>query len=166
MQIQFDRLNDVVLATETLPLGSFNMATIDCGTAGCMIGNYYAFLGRRGSRPRFGSDQMVQWLGIDKLEFNWLFAEWTYVTDEECDIRLATDWCRGLSAIGQMQEVTQQQAISRLRKFIAYKRRKHELIHDPKYGVKDTARHVEGNHNVVMLAKLEVVEAMALATAN
>ena len=56
-----------------------------------------------------------------------------------------------------LSAVSSERAIARLRKFIAYKRRKHDLIHDAKYGVSDKARRAEGNWNFVMLAKHEVV---------
>lgn len=160
MEPNFERLELVVKATETLPLGLFDMGTVfehqGCGTAGCMIGNYNALAGRIEQCFGLRDETHPDWdhFGVTAAEYCWLFSFGAFDADDGPP--LATDWCPrsedGDDDTDKMYLVTREQALSRLRKFIAYKRRKHELIHDRKYGVSEAARRAEGNRNFVMLA--------------
>lgn len=167
MTINFQRLNDVVKATELLPLGRFDMRAVhkenSCGTAGCMIGNYNAMVGRHpdefgycyGSWGWFAScGKWEDWkhFGISAAEYSWIFSVQAEIGKWE-------------SAPRDLSRVTREEALGRLRKFIAYKRRKHEMIYDPKYGVKESARRAEGNQCFVMLAVADAQTTVALATA-
>lgn len=156
MTIQFDKLNDVRRATELLSLGGFNMEEVVCGTAGCLIGNYNALVKR--DLYRFARGDWKHF-GITKSEYGWLF--------QDCAIPkvyLDTDWEN--KAGRNLRHVSRDEALARLLKFIAYKRRKHELIYDPKYGVRDEARHAEGDQMFAVLAVQDALAEMSLATAN
>jgi hypothetical protein len=142
--VNFVELERVCEATALLPAGDFNMANV-CGSACCMIGNYNAMVGRQtGTFGRFTQDW--QHFSISHREYFWLFGT------SGGGRRLATDWAR---LFADLDDVDRLQAIARLRKFIAYKRRKYELIHDDKFGVSLRSRTMEGNHNFAMLAKSE-----------
>lgn len=166
MSVDFDRLNDVVKATELLPLGRFDMGTVVCGTAGCMIGNYNALVSRRAETfgRRAGHMDWVNF-GITEYEYFWLFeAGANRLADEDrLIIDLASNW---VVKYNNLDDVPREAALARLRKFIAYKRRKHELIHDEKYGVRDEARRAEGNQLFAVLAVQDALAEMSLATAN
>jgi hypothetical protein len=159
MTVNFQELDRVVQATELLPLGGFDMEQVSCGTAGCMIGNYNALVGREPSA--FGSQVEVidgsriddwDYFGITNAEYGWLFNDAAIIVSNK-----SGNYTYWHSPVRTLANVTREQAIARLRKFIAYKRRKHELIHDVKYGVSDGARRAEGNYNFVMLAKADVL---------
>lgn len=151
--IQFQRLLDVCKATETLPIGGFDMGTINCGTVGCMIGNYNAMTGR--AKLRFGTrygrsvdDHDCAHFGITEREYKWLFDLGVY---RGCfEEVLKTNWS---GPDRDIANVTSAEALRRLRKFIYYKLHKHEMCYDEKYGVKESARRAEGNHCFAMRAK-------------
>lgn len=171
MTIQFQRLLDVCRATETLPLGGFDMDEIFCGTAGCMIGNYSALVGRKPGT--FGDVQkgVLDWehFGISQMEYTWLFDR-VCTRERSTYITLVTNWlalCNARSG-GKgycIRDIKQREALARLRKFIAYKRRKHAMIHDPKYGVRDEARHAEGNQLFAVLAVQDALQEASVAVA-
>lgn len=172
MAINFQRLMDVAKATELLPLGVFNMESVclmtypSCGTAGCMIGNYNAMVGRdrhvfsyaKGTIQFIAAGQCRDWehFGLTEAEYQWLFGVCAIVRNHDSNKR----W---LSPIRDLSSVTREQALSRLRTFIYYKLRKNEFIIDEKYGVREEARKAEGNHGFAARAVEESLRAAELA---
>ena len=139
-QPNFQRLSDVVKATEEVPLGGFSMAHValdkSCGTVGCMIGNYNKLVGRY--RYCFGpnaDEPDHEYFGITESEYAWLFCDGT-------EFKLATQWERYGRSLSM---VTREQAIARLLKFIAYK------LHKSECGgmTYEEMRRAEGDHHFV-----------------
>ena len=169
MRPNFQRLLDVIKATENLHTDHFCMLSVfsnqasgyieadpisgpACGTVGCMIGNYNVMTGREADRfgiswssKSEGEYSDADHFGITELEYDWLFAE-------------MAQFGRGWSTPERwLMDVTREQALSRLRKFIYYKMHKHEMCYDEKYGVREESRHAEGNHNFASRAKKEAI---------
>ena len=149
-KINFQALLDVVKATETQYTDIFDMGTVfsdshkRCGTAGCMIGNYN--LMKCISKTRFTEHSKE--FGITDHEFTWLFDMGVYLKytgDGSQPIRILFE--------RDLKEVTKEQALSRLRKFIYYKLHKQEMIYDDQGCVRESARRTEGDH---MIAKRAV----------
>lgn len=130
------RLLDVCRATEEQWLDEFNMdwvcrTDLICGTVGCMIGNYNAMVGRH---PGVFGWNVQDWIhfGITEAEYDWLFGPYAEIgkwTGKDRDL----------------EEVTKEQALNRLRKFIHYKLRKQQKT-------EEYMRRQEGNHGFVTLA--------------
>lgn len=179
MTIQFQRLLDVCRATEELPLGRFWMGAVicrnECGTAGCLIGNYNAMVGR--APGRFGtfevnlnSDVVLDKLpgdwehfGITTAEYDWLFNEGPVFNEAKTD-RRTYDTSYGweiYARAGDANLISRERTLTRLRKFIYYKLHKHEMIHDEKYGVREEARTKEGNHYFATRAVQEAASCAA-----
>jgi hypothetical protein len=161
MYPNFQRLLKVVQATEELPLGGFNMGCVvdACGTAGCLIGNYNALVGREPRTFRY-NDMVLACLctahapqdyihfGISKSEYAWLFDGGPQFRRR----KLSTNW-------SHVVEVTREQALRRLRKFLYYKLHKHELTYDEREGVSDRGRRAEGDQMFALRAVAAAVDA-------
>ncbi len=142
----FQELLDVVKATENLHTNLFRMSFVFepnhhcCGTAGCLIGNYNLMKGRE-DHPFGEASKDYLIFSITRAEYYWLFGANTVV---------------GKWFINRdLTNVTREQALSRLRKFIYYKLHKHEMCYDEKRGVSERSRTLEGNHGFVVRALAE-----------
>jgi len=139
----FQELLDVVKATENLHTDVFDMSEVfilgECGTAGCMIGNYNLMKNRR-VHTFLSGDQKA--FGITRQEYRWLFSDMANIGSWNTKHR-------------DLSAVTREQALARLRKFIYYKLHKHEMCYDEKRGVSERSRTLEGNHGFVTLALAE-----------
>lgn len=154
----FQRLLDVVRASEELPLGRFDMSVVHgdefrsgkhCGTVGCLIGQYNALAGRE--RSRFADNKGASdWdtFGITEDEYRWLFDAGVLLNRR---YTLQTVWCRCYS---NLRLVTREQALARLRKFIYYKLHKAEMT-------EEDARHKEGDHHFVQQAVASAEQPLA-----
>lgn len=149
--IEFSRLEDVVRATEEHRLPHFAMNHISiCGSSGCLIGNYQETAG--GRCCEFGDEA---WFGMSLAEYRWLFAAGAVIYRDGVytALFLRTDWT---TYKGSLKRVTREEALARLKKFLAYKRRKHAALYDERYGVAELARRQEGNWGFVQSVLDEV----------
>ena len=163
-KINFQALLDVVRATEIQYTDKFDMNCIFqmdygfCGTAGCMIGNYNLMKGLTGCLRSVTFSEHAKEFGVTKNEFDWLFDAGVFT--RVIDANGARDiWVRFRR---DLEEVTKEEALSRLRKFIYYKLHKQEMIYDDRGCVRESARQAEGNH---MFAKKAVESSKNLAMA-
>lgn len=162
-QIDIDSLFKMIRYAEETPDEDFSMNhwINECGTAGCMCGTF--LIREKRIRNDVNIEDQAMCLrnefGLSKFEFGFLFTSLSQVfnnaVDWDCDCEVCTK-VNGLP-VNKYNKVnglykrnafalTKQQAISRLRKFIAYKIRKSQLLNDPQ------ARLKEGNWNLVLEA--------------
>ena len=140
MKPNYDRLETVIEATEKETLSIFAMNLIYkkfdiCGTAGCLIGNYNEYMNR--DRQAFNkyiaiSGRLIKdWdhFAISEIAYDWLF-----------DIGMILRTSYSASKIRTLSTTTKEQALSRVRKFIEYFKRKDEIFADL-----ERARRQEGN---------------------
>jgi hypothetical protein len=158
MTINFQRLLDVVKATEIVPLGGFDMCCVNekysCRTVGCMIGNYNAMVGRDphcfGDRQNNEEQDDWDYFGITEDEYAWLFLG--------SPNHFYFDFDRPRPGLS---DITKDMALARLRKFIYYKLHKQEMIYDERGCVTERSRTQEGNHGFASRAKV-MAESMAV----
>lgn len=159
-RIQFQRLLDVVKATEIQYTTKFNMSWVvcdiaeaegssstECGTVGCLIGNYNLMAGRYSQlfgdwyNPEAESKDW-EYFGITEREYNWLFMMGAEYPDYEPP--KPASMYRVFYNLRNLDDVTKEQALARLRKFIYWKLHKEEMLYDDN-GVREEARRAEGN---------------------
>lgn len=156
MNIRFDRLETVIEATQRRALPVFLMRTVRddshrCGSAGCLIGNYNVHVKR--FRDAYGhhydanNNERRDWshFGITEIAYYWLY-------DEGMTVILSP--FRTRSNPRTLRNVTKEQAISRVQKFIAYFKRKEEIFSQYyDWRTSEQMRKQEGNWLVCLSVK-------------
>ena len=148
--IDLEGLSKVLDANLDVPESGFDMTVWICGTSECMIGNFISRakdeLYWADSEPCFrgcyGLHAVQKRFGLTPVECDWLFRG-------DYGIMFRAPHCR--VPCGNVQP--KWKALSRLAKFIAYKRRKGQLLDDY-----ETARRMEGDHMVVPDSSVGVSE--------
>jgi hypothetical protein len=162
MRPDFDRLVQIVTANEADSALKFDMANLigKCNTAGCLIGSYMVAVGDPkilwyGRRTEFFLG-LYKSLRISQVEYCWLFNGNPY-SHEKAAAELP-EFARRMRR--DLALVTKDEALGRLRKYIAYKRRKDAMIYDEN-GIREESRRAEGDHGFVLLAAGDCVSTSA-----
>lgn len=139
-------LMNLIKANEEAP--NFNLRTWEapCGTYGCLWGNYCIASGTPISLNPIRESAAV--LGITPSEAVFLFSAANLLVGK-WGIQYESDGLPAGDSTNWRQPDDREAAIKRVRKFLYYKLHKRELCHEPDGRVKESARHTEGDHNVV-----------------
>jgi hypothetical protein len=156
-------LLDICRANEAVREFDLNNPVTSCGSAGCLIGNWY-FIARRNDK-NWTFNGVSDELGITLAEAAFLFSEYDRFPGSTYRIPTRNFW----QALGGVEPglprprhglEARDAAIRRVRKFIFYKLHKRELCYDENGCVRETIRRAEGNHNVTR-SVLEKVESLS-----
>jgi hypothetical protein len=150
MYLDFKEAELEKLIAANLAAPGFNLMrwTAECGTHGCLYGNYRIASDNALPIARFMMNGILPFIsaaddfGISKLESHWLFNSSLFVRTER---GFSVDSTGLLTTKSKYRNNDLTEALNRVRKFLAYKLRKRALWYEADGRVKESARRTEGN---------------------
>ena len=116
--INFEALEDMIRINEQAPKIQMGSWIHNCGTHGCLCGNYALVHQEFLCGPGVASITLQKHLGITSDEFDWLFT--SYPLRRDCYSPPYLFRRRSVPAVA----LSGPKALARLKKFVAYKREK------------------------------------------
>lgn len=157
-------LERLIVNNEKAPKFNLGRWVEPCGTYGCLVGNDLIAIGQCDVLVSMNIfDYVKKTYGLTGKYAGFLFCNSNYKRTPRGFIK--NNIMVGRLAMGVPRDFTDRHAaINRVRKFVAYVRKKRALIYDEHGRVRESARRTEGDLMILRSAKAEAAAEFVIAT--